>query len=245
MAPWSGGFRFELFNAPSDFATLPGNSVTIRSGADLSGTTFIRGISTTDTLTLDNVALRGGSFDIVDPTRGIALGADQGSFKTINLSNGAVLSLTNNLRTNTGPASAINIDAASTCAPVARPVPRSAVQARTRPGRPRAHQSGHARPGDRGTPGNITTLGGNYVQGASASLLVGVTPTAVDGLAVLGSASIDGRLLLAWAPGTYAAGSRSFLTAGGTLTGTSSSVGDAPGTGANLVLGSPTPTTGA
>lgn len=100
MAPWSGGFRFELFNAPSDFATLPGNSVTIHSGADLSGTTFIRGISTTDTLTPDNVALRGGSFDIVDPT----LGADQGSFKTINLSNGAVLSLTNNLRTNTGPA---------------------------------------------------------------------------------------------------------------------------------------------
>ena len=71
-----------------------------------------------------------------------------------------------------------------------------------------------------GATANKLTIQGNYVQTATGNLVVGITPSANDLLAVSGTASLADAVKFVYAPGTYQAGTKTFLTATGGVTGT-------------------------
>jgi fibronectin-binding autotransporter adhesin len=87
------------------------------------------------------------------------------------------------------------------------------------------------------------TLGGNYSQGPTSSLLIEVSPTAASQLHVLGNASLDGTLALVYEPGVYSDASYDVLKAA-SLSGTFASVtGTAPTGFTQSVTYSPTDVT--
>ncbi|MEJ0064840.1 MAG: hypothetical protein WDM85_04915 [Caulobacteraceae bacterium] len=59
------------------------------------------------------------------------------------------------------------------------------------------------------------TVAGNYTQAAAGDLLIAVTPTAASLLKVGGAATLGGDVTFAYAPGTYAAKTYTFLQASG------------------------------
>ncbi len=81
--------------------------------------------------------------------------------------------------------------------------------------------SGTLQPGIVGSPLNIT---GNFVQLASGTLRVIVTPTGTSQLNVTGTATLGGRLVYVLAPGDYTPEEGTFLTADGGLIGGFASV---------------------
>jgi len=72
------------------------------------------------------------------------------------------------------------------------------------------------------TPGTLTVTG-TFTQSGTGNLLIGVTPSSISKLAVTGGATIGGTITIAFAPGTYAPGTSTFLTAA-SITDTSSHV---------------------
>lgn len=191
--------------------------------SDLAGTTHVRSSATDSTLNIANMTLRGGTFDADDAARGVNLGwkmdgaeGAQLGWKAINLSSGAALELTGdltvqNLRLDTG--STLRIAASS-------PTISGAVV-----------NDGTINLTGQGTVGNTTRIANSFTQGAGGNLIVGVTPTAIDLLNVGSGATLAGKVTFAWAPGTYAEGSRPFLsTDTGSITGTFSSIATASGT---------------
>ncbi|WP_297492018.1 hypothetical protein [Acidocella sp.] len=72
------------------------------------------------------------------------------------------------------------------------------------------------------TPGVIgaaLSLTGNFVQGPTGTLRVLVTPSGISSFAITGTAVLGGTLNYTLAPGTFAPGSATFLTASGGITG--------------------------
>jgi hypothetical protein len=70
-----------------------------------------------------------------------------------------------------------------------------------------------------GTLGTPLTLTGNYVQTAGGTLLVVVTPKLTSQFIINGTASLEGTLDYAFAPGTYTQKTYSFITATGGISG--------------------------
>ncbi len=72
------------------------------------------------------------------------------------------------------------------------------------------------------TPGLVGTplsLSGNFVQNSTGTLRVLVTPGGISSFAITGTATLGGTLRYVLAPGTYAPGSDTFLTASGGIQG--------------------------
>jgi hypothetical protein len=70
-----------------------------------------------------------------------------------------------------------------------------------------------------GGAGQTLAITGNFTQTSSGLMRVAVSPTAASALAITGSASLAGGLLYVLAPGAYAPGSTTFLTATNGITG--------------------------
>ncbi|WP_284257177.1 autotransporter outer membrane beta-barrel domain-containing protein [Acidocella aquatica] len=97
--------------------------------------------------------------------------------------------------------------------------------------------SGIFQPGIIGAPLNIT---GNFVQLASGTLRVVVTPTGVSQINITGTALLGGRLVYVLAPGSYAPAAGAFLTANGGLSGSFASVSTQLTAGEAVVSGNAT-----
>ncbi len=211
--------------------------------ANLAATTHIDGGPTTNnTLTLNNVQYQGGSFAADNTALGVNLLTGWG---TINLNGGTQFTLTGNLTTNT-----VSIDPSSTLfvGNGVDPVISST------PGDLSFDNAGTLDLTNGGVAGSTLTINGSYTQASTGTLVIGVTPTAIDLLTASGTATLNGTLDLAFAPGTYTAATRTFLTSAA-LTGTFNTVNSTATptgfmptvayttTNANLVLAAtPTPT---
>lgn len=94
--------------------------------------------------------------------------------------------------------------------------------------------AGTFQPGIIGAALNIT---GNFVQLASGTLRVVVTPTGVSQVNISGTALLGGRLVYVLAPGSYAPATGAFLTANGGLSGGFASVSTQLAAGEAVVAG--------
>lgn len=216
---WTGGTLNGGIRVTADSNQNPvANVVNLRSldAAKTATLSHLQGAGNIDTLNLDNVQLKGGSFND-DLTKGTAI---QG-WQRINLTNGSTLSLSGNLlATNfaANPAT-VNVDQQSTlrvldgvnatlgAANLSETLAVSVVNAGT------LDLSS-------ATVGKTVTINGNYTQASTGKLVIGVTPTAADTMVVNGNVSLAGRVSVAWAPGTYVAGTRTVIHATGALSGT-------------------------
>ena len=81
------------------------------------------------------------------------------------------------------------------------------------------------------------TIGGDYSQGSTGNLRIGVTPDAATLLKVGGAAALAGSVDFAYAAGTYHPAQLAFVTAGGGVTGTFSSATASTAQPASLNIG--------
>lgn len=230
----NGGIALSTVTVTGGAVNFPVNvNLTGLSAAQLSGTTHIEVLNPSQlppgvpvvNLNLDNTQFRGGTFDADDTSRGVNLPEYQ--LSAINLTNGSVFTLTGGLRLygdNT-----IRIDASSTLrvASVNPDTGHTLI----------VQNDGVFDLTGTGTPGNTISIG-RYAQSATGNLIVGVTPTGIDVLTAEAGAKLDGTVTFAWGPGTYAAGSQTFLRTSGSdgygesagVSGTFSRIAAAPGT---------------
>ena len=204
-------------------------NVTGISAAQLATVTSIAGNAGFDTLNLSGITYFGGDFGNGhdDATRGVNIYG----FAALNLKNGTDWTLTSDLAT----VDAVSIDATSALHvgngvnPTIGYFPRN----------PTFSNAGLFDLTNGGVFGNHVTLASNYAQAATGTLAIGVSPTQIDLVTVRGNATLDGTVRFAWAPGTYTAGSRSFLSSNalsGNFSGFTSAAGTSAPTGMDVSL---------
>jgi hypothetical protein len=268
-------FTSGAINGSVDMGNGAGNvaELTGLGAANLSGLLHLNaGTAGGSTLTFDGVTYQGGSFD----TDSLALGVNlETGWTNVALTHATAWTLTGNLTLR--GAATLTIDPSSTLfagngdrtisavAPAPAIIAARAAETRLPVATvgaaaldPNAFvamtNSGTLDLTNGGVTPSTLTIVGTYAQTASGTLVIGVTPGAIDLVNVAGTASLGGAVRFAFAPGTYVDGTRAFLTSaglGGTSFTSASYVG-APSTitetvtytatDADLVIATATPT---